>query len=166
MIEARYILSLRGLPDGEFDIVYTLDNDFLAAIEGFDILGGEIKVTLEGARSGDNFEIDFVLEGIVKTLCDRCNAPLDAAINAVFPMNFSLGDETKEISDSDFVVSRNEPEMGLDEILWQLVVLAMPMRKAHEEGACSEEVETFFRQQQRNTTDPRWADLEQIQFDK
>ena len=33
MVEARYILSLRGLPDGEFDIVYTLDDSFLAAIE-------------------------------------------------------------------------------------------------------------------------------------
>ena len=63
MVEARYILSLRGLPDGEFDIVYTLDDSFLAAIEGFDIFGGDVKVTLEGTRSGDNFEIDFVLEG-------------------------------------------------------------------------------------------------------
>ena len=41
MVEARYILSLRGLPDGEFDIVYTLDDSFLAAIEGFDIFGGD-----------------------------------------------------------------------------------------------------------------------------
>jgi len=166
MVEARYILSLRGLPDGEFDIVYTLDDSFLAAIEGFDIFGGGVKVTLEGTRSGDNFEIDFVLEGTVRTLCDRCNAPLDAEIEAVFPMSFALGAETKEVSDSDFMVSRNEPEMGLDEILWQLVVLAMPMRKVHEEGACSEEVESFFLHQQQNAKDPRWADLEQIQFDK
>ena len=154
MVEARYILSLRGLPDGEFDIVYTLDDSFLAAIEGFDIFGGDVKVTLEGTRSGDNFEIDFVLEGTVRTLCDRCNAPLDAEIEAVFPMSFALGAETKEVPDSDFMVSRNEPEMGLDEILWQ------------EEGACSEEVESFFLHQQQNAKDPRWADLEQIQFDK
>jgi hypothetical protein len=44
--------------------------------------------------------------------------------------------------------------------------LAMPMRKVHEEGACSEEVESFFLHQQQNAKDPRWADLEQIQFDK
>lgn len=166
MTEVRYILSFKGLPEGDFQEVFTLSGDFLTTIEGFDILGGEVKVEAEGSRCGDNFEVDFVLSGKIQTPCDRCNTPLTVSLDAVFPVDFSFGESTKEVADNVFVVSRNEPEFVLDELFWQWVVLAIPMRKVHPEGACSEAVEDFFRKQQRDTKDARWASLEQIEFDK
>lgn len=159
----RFFLTLNTVPEGEFSEQFILDGGFLAQENPFDILGGEVTIFVEGLRTGDDFQLAFIVEGEVKTICDRCNTPFLLEVSNEFPLSVRLVNaESSQDNDEEFLVSRNEPILALDELLFEFVVLSMPMRKVHPEGECVAEAEEFFLSQTQEKEDPRWSVLKQL----
>lgn len=161
----RFFLALNTLPEGEFSEQFNLDRAFLAQENPFGLLGGELSVTVEGVRTGDKFQLLFIVEGEVNTLCDRCNTPFVLEVSNEFPLSVQLVNAETQEDEEEILISRNEPILNLDSLLFEFAVLTLPMRKAHEEGACPEEVESFYRSQFQEKEDARWSVLKQLNLD-
>lgn len=159
----RFFLALNTIPEGEFSEQFVLDSEFLAQENPFELLGGELTVFVEGVRTEDKFQMTFIVEGMVDTICDRCNTPFSLEVGNEFPLSVELiNAEGQQDGDEEILISRNEPILNLDDLLFEFAVLSLPMRKAHEEGGCLEEVEDFYRSQNQEKEDPRWSVLKQL----
>ncbi|KXB33332.1 hypothetical protein HMPREF1869_01650 [Bacteroidales bacterium KA00251] len=144
----RYKLHLKEIPQGEFEEVYRLDDDFFRERSGFELLGGEVFIKLHGVRTCDVYEVFFTLDGEVDTLCTRCENRLRYPLKGEFHMVIKLGAENSSDEDEEIIVSRDNPTLSIDDLLYSFVVLSMPLRRVHPAGECDQEVEKYLNQQE------------------
>lgn len=158
-VTERFRVQLNRLPQGDFEQDFQLEDDFLSREEAFDLLGGEVQVYLEGTRSGDLYDLHFTLTGTVKTLCTRCDMEMLLPIENEFHAVVKMGEEAGGDDDEEIIVSRSNPLLELDDMLYGFVVLSVPLRRTHEEGDCDEAVDSFFQAQDENRRNPLFAVL-------
>lgn len=145
-----YKLPLKGIAQGSFQYDYILDDTFFANREGFDISGGEIKITLTGERINDVFNIEAHVRGFTNTLCSRCEGPLLYPLDTNYHAVIKLGSEASDDCDEEIVVSRDNPTLDLEELFYSYVVLSIPMHRTHPVGECLPDVEHYFDSQEVN----------------
>lgn len=148
--EGQYRLYLKEIPQGEFKEEYRLDNSFFADREQFELFGGEVVVSLEGSRTGDVYDVTFRLQGIVETLCTRCEDHLHYPIKGEFCAVIKLADEDGGDDDEEIIISREHPTLFLDQLLYSFVVLSLPLRRVHPEGKCNKEIDAYLKQQEKH----------------
>ena len=76
-------------------------------------------------------------EGCVFTPCDRCLDDVELRINTDNDITVRFGDEDDDDGDVVFVNERN-PEFDISFIVYQFVLLSLPIRRVHEPGMCNE----------------------------
>lgn len=141
--EGLYRLYLRDLPEGVFEVSYLLDDEFIARGKAFELYGGEVEVVLNGTRAGEVFHVSFSLKGEVDTPCTRCEEPLRYPLSESFQMVIKLGEVYADDGDQELIVPRTSPTLELDDLLYNFLVLSLPLRRVHPDGECTAEVENY-----------------------
>lgn len=144
----RNRIVLSGLPEGHFSEQFTLENAVFARENPFDIYGGEVEAFVEGDRTGNVFQLNIALRGFVKTICDRCADDLDLPINASYPFVVKFGQTTDLDDVEELIVSMDDPVLPMDDLLYQLVVLSIPMKRVHADGECNADSMRYYAQQE------------------
>lgn len=141
-------LVLSGLPQGHFSEQFALEDAVFARENPFDLYGGSVEALVEGERTGNVFKIEIRLTGFVKTICDRCADDLNLPIEATFPFVVRFGETTDLDGDEELIVSRDEPVLELDDLLYQLAVLSIPMKRVHADGECNADSMRYYARQE------------------
>lgn len=115
------------------------NNDFFAALDQQEILGGDLNVTI-GVKlmSGGIFRLSIEAEGTVSVVCDRCLEPVELEVSAHDERDVASFDAIEPPVD---MVSVNRD--GTYDTTWDVyetVVLSLPIQRTHEEGACNPEM--------------------------
>lgn len=145
--KALYKLYLKEIPQGKFEEVFRLDNDFFSERGGFELYGGNITIHLQGVRTREVYEVSFRLSGEVDTVCTRCENALRYPIEGEFHAVIKLGAEDGGDGDEEIVVSRDNPTLSLDDLFYSFVVLSIPLRRVHQDGECDKDIEAYLSQQ-------------------
>jgi hypothetical protein len=73
-----------------------------------------------------------------------------------------LGDQYEEVSDEEIIVPHNSPSLDCADLIYDLIVLSLPISRMHPEGACAKDMQAILDDLDATAeeeTDGRWAAL-------
>ena len=139
-------IDLKALHEGENTAVYELDDAYFKAIAAPDVQKGTLGLRFKAKRTGDLYELDFHVEGVVYVACDICLEEMELPIR-----------NDGNVLDASWYV-------------YELIALAIPIKHVHEPGQCDPAMVAKLQQLSADgerpgeveSIDPRWAKLQQL----
>ena len=137
-----YLIDIKGFSHGKQRFEFPLNMDF------FDSMGNnrlsdteDMSAVIEVERSGSRTEMTLKISGNVIVECDRCLneivIPMD--IDNRIEVKFAEGlDETDD--DNSIIVDPNIGEIDMSQLIYDTVMLSVPMVNYHIDGECDEDI--------------------------
>jgi uncharacterized metal-binding protein YceD (DUF177 family) len=132
-----YNIDLKNLSPGIHKYTYSLENKFFIDIDGTEVQKGKVNVDLSIKSSGNIFEMNFHIEGIVLVPCDRCLDDMEIPIETQSRLVVKFGNEYAEESDEVVVIPYTEGAINLAWFIYEFIALAVPMKHVHAPGKCN-----------------------------
>lgn len=170
----EFLIPVSGLALGSHSYRYEIDDTFFADMDYSEIQQGKITVDLDIERKETMLILHFGIEGSVRVPCDRCADEFDQPIESEQEFFIKLATENAEESDDVAVVPAETSEYDIRSLVYEYIILAIPMHRVHPEGQCNPEVIAMLDQEELPTDeegddtdaiDPRWAALKDIHLD-
>ncbi len=165
----EYLIPVSGLALGNHSYQYEINDDFFAGMDYSEVQQGKVKVNLDIERQETMLSLHFDLQGSVRVTCDRCADEFDLPIESQQEFFIKLATENAEESDDVAVVPADLGEYDLRPLVYEYIILAIPMHRVHPEGQCNPEVIAMLNrewepeaEEEADTIDPRWAALKDI----
>ncbi len=160
-------IDLKGLQEGRSIFEFDLDNAYFKAMEAPEVSQGNVHVSLGIVRTAnDFFTLNFSVAGTVTVSCDVCLEPMQQSIETKQCLEAKFGNEYSE--DDDLVtVAENEGILDVAWLIYELIVLAIPVRHVHAPGKCNPAMIRMLEEhsaarsgeEDETTVDSRWAAL-------
>ena len=165
----QYSIPFKGLNDGLHKLTFQVNADFFRHFEESYLHDGNIEVKVDLDKRPSMMVLDVDFSGTIKTLCDLCgeedDLPIEGTEQLLVKFTENPGDEEQVI-----YLMPGENELNLASQFYELIVLSVPIRKVpcgDDEGepTCDSEALDLLgseNQQDDNTTNPIWAELEKL----
>lgn len=160
-----YEVPFLGLKEGFHHFEFEVNDTFFSHFEFSQIEAAEIKVGMTLEKQSTMMILEFDLNGSVKSLCDRCGAPMDLEIEHQDRVIVKFGDETEMTEDEILVLGPAEHILHLEQYLYEFAHLGLPSKVAHEdEEDCDQDAldklsEWEIGEDDDEENDPRWDAL-------
>ena len=163
---------MKRLTDEVTTLEFDLDNHFFSALDGSELRQGTLHVSVSIRKATGFFELQLHAEGTVAVACDRCLDDMEQPIMADQRLIVKLGITYSE-EDDTIVVEENEGILDLSWFIYELIMLAIPIKHVHAPGKCNpamskvlEELSTDRSSDEvsNQPIDPRWSKLAEIQI--
>ncbi len=166
-----------GLKQGKTSFVFDIEESFFTAFEGSeDFTGAKLQVELVLDKKVNFMELDFFVEGTIRTTCDRCLNELDQPILDEFKVYVKFHADAPDMDNDEDVIYLLPGETHLDvaQLVYDFVNLSVPIQKGcppAEIGGpqCNKEVLDYLNKQAENSgytdddiTDQRWSALKKL----
>ncbi len=139
-----YSVNLRAVQRQDTALRLTLDDDFFAAVDQDEILGGQLDVLLR-VRHGaaDTYTFRYTAEGHVRVACDRCLDPVSIPIALDETVKVRQSDD--EDADGDItLIPYAQFSYDITWDLYELIALNLPLRRIHPDGGCNADMLSRF----------------------
>lgn len=168
-----------GLRVGVHKFDFEIDAKFFEHFEDSPIRDCKVHVKLEFDKKETFFVLNFFIDGVVKTECDRCLEPFNKNIFGDFTCYIKFSEDAPQLADEDEVIfiSRDESIIDTAQLVYEYINLCLPVRrlgceKPGEEPQCNKEVlkhiagaESNAPKSSEGDVDPRWAALKKLKKD-
>jgi uncharacterized metal-binding protein YceD (DUF177 family) len=168
-------IDLKALPEDSNEFTLVLDDSYFKALDDAEIQHGTVTVTvLLRKMPSDQFALSFSIEGSVTIPCDLCLDDMEQPVKGQCSYIVKLGTESG-VDDEVIVVDENQGILSLPWIIYETIVLAIPIKHVHAPGKCNaamtEKLEELSATRSGdeetnisddNAIDPRWAALKQF----
>lgn len=159
-----YTIPFDGLKLGQHIFEFKATHEFFEAFENSVITDGDFKIELSLFKEEDMLLLDFDIDGIVKTSCDRCGDNLEV------PMSFDNKTIIKfsnypSLTDEIIVLSENAYEWNAAQLIYELITVQYPQRNVHDKNSCNKERINELEKLKPGhdkREDPRWQQLEKL----
>ena len=164
----EFLIPVSGLALGSHSYQYEINDGFFAGMDYSEVQQGRVTVKLDIDRQETMLTLHFDLSGTVRVPCDRCADEFDQHIESQQDFFLKLGTENAQESDDVAVVSPDLNEYDIRSLVYEYIILAIPMHRVHPEGQCNPAViamlnrEEMPAEEETDTIDPRWAALKDI----
>jgi uncharacterized protein len=170
-----YTIRYAGLPEGSHIFDFEVNRDFfLNYYKETEMQEVQILVHIEAERTEAALVLNMSITGNVVVECDRCLDPCNIGLETQQTLIFSSAGEhyfDRKDDDSLFEIAEETDHVVLDSILYDVILLAMPLRRVHDEldsedSACNYEMlQRISEINEKKADDPRWDKLNEIKFD-
>jgi uncharacterized metal-binding protein YceD (DUF177 family) len=168
-------IDLKALPEDSNEFTLVLDDSYFKALDDAEIQHGTVTVTvLLRKMPSDQFALSFSIEGSVTIPCDLCLDDMEQPVKGQCSYIVKLGTESG-VDDEVIVVDENQGILSLPWIIYETIVLAIPIKHVHAPGKCNaamtEKLEELSATRSGdeetnisddNAIDPRWAALKKF----
>ena len=168
----EFLIPVSGLALGSHSYQFEINDGFFAEREYSEIQHGKVAVSLDIDRQETLMVLHFGIEGTVRVACDRCADEFDLPIRDEREFFLKLGTENAQESDDVEVVPAEQADYDISSLVYEFIILAVPMHRVHPEGQCNPEVMAMLtaeapveETQDENEMDPRWAALKDIKLE-
>lgn len=168
----EFLIPVSGLALGSHSYQFEINDGFFAEREYSEIQQGKVVVSLDIDRQETLMVLHFGIEGTVRVACDRCADEFDLPIRDEREFFLKLGTENTQESDDVEVVQAEQADYDISSLVYEFIILAVPMHSVHPEGQCNPEVMAMLtaeapveEAQEENEMDPRWAALKDIKLE-
>lgn len=124
-------INLTQLKVGTYPFDFVLDDDFFHAIEGSEVLDGNVSVKATLNLRADDYDLLLAVEGEVAVTCDRCLEPM--TVPMAYSESLFSPDEYDEPLDDDGL-------LDLDWLAYESIIVHLPLVHSHQEGGCNPEM--------------------------
>lgn len=162
-----FIIPFTGLKNGEHLFEFELNDSFFKEYSFSEELSGKLDLDLTLDKKSNMIVLNFALKGVVNHPCDRCNDLMKLMIDSNNTLYVKFGDEDYQETDDIVILPENAFEIDISTYVAEFIALALPMKKAHEEGKCNPEILKTLSQYERTESqseeiDPRWEALKKL----
>ena len=163
----QFKINLKGLVDEVTSLDYDLDDSYFAALDGSELEHGVLHVSGSIRKATGFFELQLHAEGTVAVACDRCLDDMEQPIMADQRLIVKLGIAYSE-EDDTIVVEENEGILDLSWFIYELIMLAIPIKHVHAPGKCNPAMSQVLEEHSADRSsdeessqpiDPRWSKL-------
>jgi uncharacterized metal-binding protein YceD (DUF177 family) len=149
---------------------FDLEDSYFKALDGSELNHGALHVSVSIRKAIGFFELLFHTEGTVTVTCDRCLDDMSQPIKTDNRLIVKLGAVNSE-EDDIIIVSEDEGILDLSWIIYEFIVLAIPIKHVHAPGKCnpamSQVLEELSADRSSNVEsaqpiDPRWSKLAEL----
>ncbi len=174
----EYIIPFIGLKAGEHYFDYKIDNTFFHNFEYDEFNSVDIKIDLKFVKKTTFLELYFSATGSVNVNCDITNEPYSQPIDDEFKLVVKFGSAYNDENEDILIVSHGEYEINVSQYIYELIVLAVPIKRIHPgiaDGTLKSEIldkleELSPQEDHKNKSteaiDPRWNTLKKLLTDK
>lgn len=168
--ESTYLIPISGLALGKHSFQYEVSDEFFSGMDYSEIQHGKVSVNLDIDREETMLVLTFDIEGTVRVMCDRCADEFDLPIDSNQVFYIKLGTENAEESDDVMVMPADQHDFDLASLIYEFIILSIPMHRVHPEGECNQEVIDMLNgmqeaaEEDEESIDPRWAALKDIKL--
>ncbi|MCM1034446.1 MAG: DUF177 domain-containing protein [Paludibacter sp.] len=134
-----YSIDLNSLKQDVCEFDYVLEDTFFQREESEELRGGKCSAKVNVARVGDAFSLNISVEGTVRLVCDRCLDLVEMPINCYEELVVKIG--AGEETDSIVYVSPINGVLDLAWLMYELVVINLPVVHSHRPGECNPRME-------------------------
>jgi len=166
-----YSIPLKGLKEGNHLYDFEIDSKFFASFEKSEIHEAGLKAKVSLFKRSAHMEVNIVITGSVRLVCDRCLDLYDQDLNTGNHVLVRFGDQWDEVDDEVITVSHDESELVLDQLFYEFSHLGLPLKKIHPDdkngnSSCNPEMlrklEQHLVKGRAEKVDPRWKELEKL----
>ena len=168
--ENEFLIPVSGLALGVHSFKFDIKDGFFADLDYSEVKQGQVMVDLEVVREELMMTLTFHLEGKVLVTCDRCADEFFIPIQSEQVFYIKFGTDEAEESEDVAVVPAEEHAYDVSSLIYEYIILAIPMHRVHPEGECNPKVMEILSHgnegtEEENETDPRWAALKDIKLE-
>ena len=167
----EYKIKLNGLKDGSYSNSFTIRGEFFEAFNTSEIKFVDIDIDTMLKVENKRFDLQIKSKGIVKDIaCDICTEKIDVPVAS--ELNFIIiRGIVKDFEDENVIfINEGEKELNLDNILYEMIVLAFPTKRQHKlnsvnDDECSKEMVNLINKysiKENKNIDPRWEALKKL----
>ncbi len=163
-----YNINLKSLADGKHTFEFDLDNKFFAQLEQEEVSQGQVSALVSLELSNEIYRFSISYDGYVYGQCDRCLSDVRLEVKSERELVVKLGSEYSEEDENLLVLPRKEGVLRLDWLMYEDVLLALPIQKLHEDiSDCDPEVMSYYNDMLvENEPTEEEADKANIQYDE
>ena len=136
----EFLIPVSGLALGVHDFKFDIKDDFFADLDYSEVKHGEVTVDLNIVREELMMTLNFLINGKVRVVCDRCADEFDIPIQSEQVFFIKLGSDEVEESDDVAVVPADQHAYDIRSLIYEYIILAIPIHRVHPEGQCNPEV--------------------------
>lgn len=162
---STFKLPLKGLGVGTHDFEYHLDKQFFVNMESSDVRDADLNVRLVVKYNGDFYDLDFMIEGDVTLICDRCLDDLHFPISTSYHIVVKYGEDYNDDSDEVLEIPYSDSTLNVAYMLYDTVELAIPIKHVHPLGKCNRQMSALLKKH-RATANDEDAELENELIDE
>ena len=166
----EFLIPVSGLALGVHHFKFDIKDDFFADMDYSEVKQADVTVDLEVLREELMMTLNFHVEGKVLVPCDRCADEFFIPIQSDQVFYIKFGAEGVEESDDVVVMPAEEHAFDVRSLIYEYIILSIPMYRVHPEGECNPEVLALLSHdeepsEEETLTDPRWAALKDIKIE-
>ncbi len=168
--ENEFLIPVSGLALGVHSFKFDINDDFFADLDYSEVKHAAVTVDLEVVREELMMTLNFHVEGKVLVACDRCADDFYIPIQSEQVFYIKFGAEEVEESDDVAVVPAEEHAYDVRSLIYEYIILAIPMHRVHPDGECNPQVLALISHdeepsEEETETDPRWAALKDLKIE-
>ena len=169
--KSEYVIPFSGLKEARHSFEFEIDKEFFENIPDSLVDDGNVKVDFVLEKRSSMLILEFEIQGLLTSPCDRCNEPVEIEVEASEKLYVKFTDESMEDTDEIIILSESDYEIDIAPYIYEFIVLAAPSRRVHEEGECDEEYLNKLEEyshleidesEEEEEIDPRWAKLKNL----
>ena len=163
-----YTVPLQSLKEGVFDEVLEIGKEFIDAQKMEGVYDANVCATVHFVKQKNLHTLAIHLKGTISVACDRCLDVFALPIEMNQDLVVKIGEKDDELADAEnvMVIAPDETEIGLSPILYEMIMLSIPLKKVHpNEKDCNSDVVAYLKQSKKikeEKTDPRWDSLKNM----
>ena len=167
----EFLIPVSGLALGVHEYQFNINDEFFADMDYSEVKQGRVTVSLNVVREETMMTLNFHIEGKVRVPCDRCGDEFDISIQSEQVFCIKLGAEEIEESDDVVVVPAEEHAYDIRSLVYEYIILSIPMHRTHPEGECNPEALALLSHdpetdsEEETGVDPRWAALKDLKIE-
>lgn len=137
------MIPVSGLALGVHHFKFDIKDDFFADLDYSEVKHAAVTVDLEVKREELMMTLNFHIEGKVEVPCDRCADEFFIPIQNDQVFYIKIGAEEVEESDDVVVVPAKEHAYDIRSLVYEFIILSIPIHRVHPEGECNPEVMAY-----------------------
>lgn len=173
--EGKYRVKVKGLKEGVHFFEFNIGTDFFDDFRNSEIKKANIRVDLTLNKEPQNLELDFRIKGFASVVCDRCLEIFELPLSSHQILFVKFGEKTIDDGSDVMILSNDDEEIDLTQILYEFTSLSLPLKKVHPvdengESTCNEEMLKKLKKLSPSSNDsdktinPGWDELKKIKF--
>lgn len=168
----NYDISFSGLKNGKHNFEFPISQEFFDLFETEkEFTNAQLICNVELEKHSTFLDFIISVSGNVDLVCDISNENFAYPIQNEIKLLVKFGEEYDDTNEEIITIPHHYSEFNIAQIIYEAVVLAIPMKKLSPEISNNEEYQTLLEKfspkiieevENTNDIDPRWATLKQL----
>jgi uncharacterized protein len=131
---SEYDVAFVKYRNGSYRLAYKIGDAFLENFEYSSLKQGAFRAEVEFIRQETQMEFNFTVSGRALVECDRCLDMFYFPIENTFRLIVRITPDVQEEEEHILYISPSEHKINLAQYLYEMIHLALPMKKICEDG--------------------------------